>query len=64
MLCDESGEVCRAYGAVSLVGGLLGVASRVSVLIDGDGVVRRAYPDVSPSKHAEEVLADVAALAG
>ena len=62
MLCDERGDVCKSYGVSSLVGGLLGFASRASVLIDGDGIVRKTYPSVSVSKHAREVLDDAVAL--
>lgn len=63
MLCDEDGTVCRAYGVSSLVGGLLGFASRASVLVGADGRVLATYPSVSPSKHARKVLDDLARLA-
>ena len=62
MACDEDGSVCKAYGASSWVGGALGLASRVSVLVDADGTVRKTYPDVSVSTHANDVLADIEAL--
>jgi len=62
MACDEDGSVCKEYGASSWVGGALGLASRVSVLVDADGTVRKTYPDVSVSSHAEDVLADIEAL--
>lgn len=62
MLCDEDGAVCKAYGVSSLVGGLLGFASRASVLVGADGRVLATYPSVSPSKHAREVLDDLERL--
>lgn len=34
-------------------------ARRISYLVGGDGRVLRAYADVSPASHAEQVLADV-----
>ncbi len=58
MLCDVDGQVLRAYG----VRGFFGLAKRVSFLIDGEGIVRRVYPKVSPRAHAREVLEDLAAL--
>lgn len=37
---------------------------RISYLIDHDGVIRRSYRVADVAAHAEEVLADLAALAG
>lgn len=34
-------------------------AKRISYLIGPDGVIRRAYPDVDPARHPDEVLADL-----
>ena len=62
MACDEDGSVCKAYGASSFVGGVLGLASRVSVIIDADGTVRKTYPDVPVATHADDVLADLETL--
>jgi peroxiredoxin Q/BCP len=42
----------------------LGMDARVSFLIDGSGKVAKAYPNVDPALHADEVLKDAAALAG
>lgn len=38
-------------------------ARRISYLVGPDGKVRRAYDAVNPATHAQQVLADVAALA-
>jgi thioredoxin-dependent peroxiredoxin len=39
-------------------------ARRISYLVGPDGKVLEAYPDVSPAKHATQVLADLARLQG
>lgn len=59
VLADPDGEAARAFGVRSW----LGVAKRVSFLIDGEGVVRKVYDSVSPAGHAAEVARDVEALA-
>jgi peroxiredoxin Q/BCP len=41
----------------------LGMASRVTFLLDKDGKVAKVYPDVDPGVHAEQVLKDATALA-
>jgi peroxiredoxin len=35
---------------------------RISYLIDRDGVIRRSYEVTDPTAHADDVLADLAAL--
>lgn len=40
----------------------LGMASRVSFLLDASGKVAKIYPDVDPALHADQVLRDAAAL--
>ena len=37
-------------------------ARRISYLVEPDGKVLKVYPDVTPSKHASEVLADIQKL--
>lgn len=37
-------------------------AKRVSYLVGGDGRVLKAYPEVDPATHAQEVLRDYRAL--
>jgi tRNA-Thr(GGU) m(6)t(6)A37 methyltransferase TsaA len=59
MLCDPERKVLRAYG----VRGFLGVARRVSFLLDPEGIVHRVYAGVSPRDHAAEVLRDLKSLA-
>lgn len=40
----------------------LGMASRVSFLLDKEGKVAKVYPDVDPGVHADQVLNDAALL--
>jgi thioredoxin-dependent peroxiredoxin len=58
LLSDDDGTICKSYG----VGSTLGMASRVTFLIDRNGVIARTFEDVSPATHADEVLAAIAAL--
>jgi thioredoxin-dependent peroxiredoxin len=59
LVADEDGAVTRAYGVPSR----LGMSSRVTFLVDGNGRIARVWPDVDPGVHANEVLAAAAALA-
>lgn len=58
LLSDDDGTICRSYGVSST----LGMASRVTFVIDRGGVIARTFDDVSPATHANEVLAAVASL--
>ena len=55
LLADTDGEVIRRYG-VDLA---FGVAKRKSFLVDSKGRIAKVYEDVTPSKHAAEVLLDL-----
>ena len=57
ILVDTNGEWLRAFGVPSR----LGMASRVSFLIDANGKIAKVYPDVDPAVHADEVLKDAPA---
>jgi peroxiredoxin Q/BCP len=52
LVADESGSIQTAYGVPSR----LGMAARVSFLVDGSGRIARVWPDVDPGVHADEVL--------
>ncbi len=52
LVSDSDGSVDRAYG----VPNVLGMSKRVTFLIGPDGKISRAWPDVDPAVHAEEVL--------
>lgn len=57
ILADPDEKWLRAFGVPSR----LGMASRVSFLIDAKGKVAKVYPNVDPGIHADEVLKDAEA---
>ncbi len=58
LLADPRGQIVSAYG-VPHSGSF---ASRVTFLIDREGVVRQVFPQVDPSAHADAVLQAIRAL--
>lgn len=60
LLPDTDHTIANAYG----VGTTLGMPHRVTFLIDPSGKIAKTYPNVSPSGHASEVLADLRTLGG
>jgi peroxiredoxin Q/BCP len=56
LIADSDKTVSRAYGAYGGFASLLGMSSRVTALIDKQGVVRAVWDKVSPRRHPEEVL--------
>lgn len=66
LLSDESHDMLQSYGVwqeKKFMGRRYMGIVRTSFLIDPQGVVRRVYEDVKPSAHADQVLADLKALA-
>lgn len=59
LLADVDANVTRQYGVPMR----MGMAGRVTFLIDGEGVVRRVWEDVDPGVHADEVIQAIEALA-
>ncbi|MBP7683239.1 MAG: peroxiredoxin [Deltaproteobacteria bacterium] len=53
LLADVDGALAEAFG----VGTRLGMASRVTFLIDAEGIIRGLIEDVDPGVHAADVLA-------
>lgn len=65
LLADDGARVCQQYGVwkeKSMYGRRYMGVERTTFLIDRAGVVRKIYPKVSVSGHADAVLADLAAL--
>lgn len=65
LLSDPEHRVLGAYGAwglKSMYGKQYEGAIRSTVLIDGEGVVRRVWPKAKASGHAEEVLKTLQAM--
>lgn len=58
LVADADGAVTRAYGVKST----LGMSSRVTFLVDGQGRIAKVWPDVDPVVHATEVLDAAASL--
>lgn len=54
LLADTKGDIARSFG-VELKNGY---AARTSFLIGADGKVKKIYPKVDPSGHADAILAD------
>jgi peroxiredoxin Q/BCP len=61
LLSDEDLVLAGAVGATTLL--MPGRTRRISYLVGPDGKVRKAYPDVDPATHAEQVLSDVSSAA-
>ncbi len=59
LLSDRDRSLAKAVGANRA---LLPVPKRISYLVGPDGTVLKAYPSVSPSTHAAEVVQDYRAL--
>jgi peroxiredoxin Q/BCP len=53
LLADPDGEILRMYGVPSA----LGMAARVTFVIDREGRIERVFPEVDPAVHVDEVLA-------
>lgn len=60
LLADENKEIANAYGVwgeKSFMGRKYMGVHRVTFLIDGDGKIKKIWPQVKPDEHAAEVLA-------
>jgi thioredoxin-dependent peroxiredoxin len=57
LLCDTDRKIGLAYGACD--NPKAGYAERISYLVDEQGKIARAYPQVDPRDHAAVVLADL-----
>jgi peroxiredoxin Q/BCP len=59
LLADTTKETIKAYQADGML-----FTKRISYLIDPQGMIVNAYPDVDPASHAEEILKDVRSRVG
>lgn len=61
LLADPDGKVSESFGIGSfpIVGALIGLTHRESVLISPDGKIVKHYEKVNPSTHANEVIQDI-----
>jgi len=53
LLADPDKTVTREYGVLNMIG----MASRVTFVIDKEGTIRKIYPKVDPSENYKELLA-------
>ncbi len=56
LLADSDGKVSREYGSLTNLG-VVKFAARHTFLIDPGGRIARAYTNVDPARHSEDVLA-------
>ena len=61
LLSDPDGKTAKKYGALNNFF-IFKLAKRQSFIIDPNGVVRRIYRNVFPSKHAQEIKSDLEAF--
>jgi peroxiredoxin Q/BCP len=61
LLADTGKKVSQEYGSIMNFG-VVKLSARHTFLINPDGVIVKEYMDVNPSKHSEEVLADLTQL--
>jgi peroxiredoxin Q/BCP len=53
LLADPDKTVTTEYGVLNMIG----MASRVTFVIDKEGIIRKIYPKVDPSENYKELLA-------
>ncbi len=58
LLSDPKMSVIKPWGASRLRIG----TKRISYLLDKDGVIVKAYPEVTPEAHADEILKDIKSI--
>jgi peroxiredoxin Q/BCP len=61
LLADTDHKVSGSYGSLTNLG-LFKFAARHTFLIDPNGIVRKAYTSVDPSRHSAEVLTELDSL--
>ena len=62
MLCDENHEMLMAYGVwgkKKFMGREYMGISRITIIIDESGIIKRIYDKVSVKSHAKDVLNDL-----
>ncbi|MEM1633446.1 MAG: peroxiredoxin [Sulfolobales archaeon] len=60
LLADPDSKIIKLF----CVGGVAGMARRVTFLIDDKGVIRKIWRKVDPSKHAQEVIEELKKISG
>ncbi|HXN84877.1 MAG TPA: peroxiredoxin [Candidatus Binataceae bacterium] len=58
LLLDPDRKIATNYGAANGIP-ILGLDKRITYVIDEDGRIFKVYPNVDPSQHATQILADM-----
>ncbi|HLX38308.1 MAG TPA: redoxin domain-containing protein, partial [Candidatus Binataceae bacterium] len=58
LLLDPDKKIATAYGVANGIP-ILGLDKRVTYVIDEEGKIFKVYPNVDPSIHANQILADM-----
>jgi thioredoxin-dependent peroxiredoxin len=53
LLSDPGKEIIKKYHASGII------TKRISYLVNTEGIIEKAYAEINPAKHAEEVLGDL-----
>src|ERR1700730_19294769 len=61
LLLDPDRKIATNYGAANGIP-ILGLDKRITYVIDEDGRIFKVYPNVDPSQHAIQILADMPPL--
>ncbi|GGL66733.1 peroxiredoxin [Deinococcus aerolatus] len=64
LIPDGDRVLCRAYGVVRGLGGLLGLTARVTFLIDPQGRLAHQHRNANPAGHASAMLQELERRAG
>jgi len=59
ILCDTDLSLIKALGIKTPKGDM---AQRLTFVVDGDGRIKKIYPQVAPADHAKQVLAYVKSI--
>ncbi len=57
LVADPDKKIAKAYDVLGFIGGFLGTASRITYVIDKEGVIEEVFTSVNPAEHADDLLA-------
>ena len=61
LLSDPDGLICKKYDALMKFW-FIKISKRRSVIINPEGMIKKIYPQVSPSQHSLEIIKDITLL--
>ena len=56
LVADPDKKIAKAYDVLELLSGILGKASRITYVIDKEGVIEEVFTNVNPAEHASDLL--------